>query len=96
MYYPGWTHTLVLYAGSYKESVRCPSHSTVYIGSLNTSMVQVGELFKAALQWNSAAVIIAHNHLSGEAKPSPEDVLITHQIVAAGKLLDIDVLDRAP
>jgi DNA repair protein RadC len=73
---------------------RVQAISTVYVGSLNTSVVQVGELFKVALQWNSAAVIIAHNHPSGEATPSPEDVLITHQIVAAGKLLDIDVLDH--
>ena len=67
---------------------------TVYVGSLNTSMVRVGELFKEALRWNSAALIVAHNHPSGDACPSPEDILITRQIVDAGKLLDVEVLDH--
>ncbi len=75
-----------------KNRVQCIP--TIYIGSLNASMVRVGELFKAALQWNSAALIVVHNHPSGDPTPSPEDVLITHQIVEAGKLLDVEVLDH--
>jgi DNA repair protein RadC len=67
---------------------------TVYVGSVNTAMIRVGEVFKAALAWNSAALIVVHNHPSGDPTPSPEDVLITHQIVEAGKLLDVDVLDH--
>src|SRR5262245_56031288 len=70
--------------------------STVYVGSLNTSLIRVGEVFKDALRRNSAAVIVTHNHPSGDASPSPEDVLVTREIVAAGRLLDIEVLDRAP
>src|SRR5829696_9020522 len=73
---------------------RVQAISTVYIGSLNASMVRVGEVFKTAVKLNSAALIVAHNHPSGDPTPSPEDVLVTHQIVAAGKLLDIDVLDH--
>ncbi len=73
---------------------RVQAISTVYIGSLNASMVRVGEIFKEAVRRNSAALIVAHNHPSGDPTPSPEDVLVTHQIVAAGKLLDIDVLDH--
>ena len=57
-------------------------------------MVRVGELFKDAVRRNSAAVIIVHNHPSGDPTPSPEDVLVTREIVSAGKLLDIDVLDH--
>jgi len=68
--------------------------TTVYQGSLNTSLVRVGELFREAIRRNSAAVIIAHNHPSGDPTPSPEDVAITRQIVQAGRLLDIDVLDH--
>jgi DNA repair protein RadC len=67
---------------------------TVYQGSLNASMVRVGEVFKAAIRWNSAALIVAHNHPSSDPTPSPEDVLVTRQIVDAGKLLDVEVLDH--
>ncbi len=67
---------------------------TVYIGSLNTAVVRVGELFREAIRLNAAAVIVAHNHPSGDPTPSPEDVHVTRQIVEAGKLLSIDVLDH--
>lgn len=67
---------------------------TVYIGSLNASLVRVGEVFKEALKRNSAALIVVHNHPSGDPTPSPEDVLVTRQIVQAGALLDVDVLDH--
>jgi len=67
---------------------------TIYIGSLNTSVLRVGELFREAVRANCAAVIVVHNHPSGDPTPSPEDVSITRQIVEAGKLLDVDVLDH--
>lgn len=67
---------------------------TIYIGSLNTAVVRVGELFREAIRLNAAAIIIAHNHPSGDPTPSPEDVVVTRQIVEAGKLLNIDVLDH--
>lgn len=73
---------------------RVQAISTVYIGSLNASMVRVGEIFKEAVRRNSAALIVSHNHPSGDPTPSPEDILVTHQIVSAGKMLDIDVLDH--
>jgi DNA repair protein RadC len=66
----------------------------VYRGSLNASLVRVPELFKEAVRVNAAAIIVAHNHPSGDPTPSPEDVRVTEQIVAAGKLLDIEVLDH--
>jgi DNA repair protein RadC len=67
---------------------------TVYKGSLNTSLIRVGELFRDAVRANCAALIVLHNHPSGDPTPSPEDVTVTRQIVEAGKLLDIDVLDH--
>lgn len=67
---------------------------TIYVGSLNTSVIRVGELFRAAIRENAAAFIVAHNHPSGDPSPSPEDINVTRQIVQAGKLLDIDVLDH--
>lgn len=67
---------------------------TVYIGSLNAAQVRVGELFREAIRLNAAALIVAHNHPSGDPTPSPEDVHVTRQIVEAGKLLNVDVLDH--
>ena len=67
---------------------------TVYIGSINSSAVRVGEIFKEALKQNAAAIIIAHNHPSGDPTPSSEDVAVTREIVDAGKLLGVDVLDH--
>lgn len=66
----------------------------VYQGSLNSAAIRVGEVYKEPLRLNSAAIIVAHNHPSGEPDPSPEDILVTRQIVDAGKLLDVDCLDH--
>lgn len=68
--------------------------TTVYQGSLNSSPVRVGELFKSAIRANAAALIVVHNHPSGDPAPSPDDVAITKAVVEAGKLLDIQVLDH--
>ncbi len=67
---------------------------TLYIGSLNSSSVRVGELFKEAIRRNAAALILVHNHPSGDPSPSPEDIALTRAAVQAGKLLDVDVLDH--
>src|SRR5450759_554168 len=66
----------------------------VYKGSLNSSMVRVGEVFKHALQRNAAAILISHNHPSTDPTPSPDDVTLTRAIVQAGKLLDVAVQDH--
>lgn len=67
---------------------------TIYVGSLNTSVVRIGEIFRAAIKENAAALIVAHNHPSGDPTPSPEDVRVTQELVKAGKLLSIEVLDH--
>jgi DNA repair protein RadC len=67
---------------------------TVYVGSLNTSVVRVAELFRDAIKQNAASIIVIHNHPSGDPTPSPEDVRLTEMLVQAGKLLDIEVLDH--
>ncbi len=66
----------------------------VYKGSLNSSQVRVGELFKEAIRRNANAIVVVHNHPSGDPTPSPDDIVVTRSIIAAGKLLDIDVLDH--
>ena len=70
------------------------SIENIYRGSLNSSQVRVGELFKNAIRRNSASLIVAHNHPSGDPTPSPDDIAVTRAIVEAGKLLDVDVLDH--
>jgi DNA repair protein RadC len=67
---------------------------TIYVGNLNTSVVRVGELFREAIKVNCAALIVVHNHPSGDPTPSPEDVKVTELVVQAGQLLDIEVLDH--
>lgn len=66
----------------------------VYRGSVNSSQVRVGEIFKPAVRRGAPAVIVVHNHPSGDPTPSPDDVAVTRAFVQAGKLLDVDVLDH--
>ena len=67
---------------------------TVYVGSLNASHIRVSEVFREAVKRNCAAIIAVHNHPSGDPTPSSEDVEVTRRLVAAGSLLDIEVLDH--
>jgi DNA repair protein RadC len=77
------------------DSARCVIASpTIYIGTLNSSVLRVSELFREAITRNGAAIVLAHNHPSGDPTPSPEDLELTHTLIAAGKLLDIQVLDQ--
>jgi len=73
---------------------RLMGSETVYVGSLNASHIRVGEIFRDAVKRNCAAIIVVHNHPSGDPTPSPEDVAVTRQLVEAGKLLDIELLDH--
>jgi DNA repair protein RadC len=66
----------------------------VYKGSVNSSQVNVGEIFKHAIRRAAPAIIVVHNHPSGDPTPSPDDVAVTRAIFQAGRLLDIDVLDH--
>jgi DNA repair protein RadC len=86
-----------------KESVRVILLNTknrvqnvteVSAGSLNSSIIRVGEVFKDAVRQQAAAIVLAHNHPSGDPTPSAEDVSITRKVVEAGQLLDIEVLDH--
>jgi DNA repair protein RadC len=68
--------------------------TTVYRGSVNSAIIRVGEIFKEAIRLNSASIIVVHSHPSGDPTPSPEDILVTRQIIDAGKLLDCELLDH--
>ncbi|MGH2443701.1 MAG: RadC family protein [Chloroflexota bacterium] len=66
----------------------------VYKGSVNTSQVRVAEVFRDAIKENCPSIIIAHNHPSGDPAPSTADIHLTQVLVAASKLLDIEMLDH--
>jgi DNA repair protein RadC len=67
---------------------------TVYRGNLAGSSVRVGEVFRDAVRACAAAVIVVHNHPSGDPTPSADDLRITAELAAAGRLLDIELLDH--
>jgi DNA repair protein RadC len=69
-------------------------YHTVYKGNVNTSIIRIAEIFRQPIRRNATAIIMAHNHPSGDPTPSPEDVMVTRQIVQAGTQLDIEVLDH--
>ena len=68
--------------------------TTVSIGSIDHTFISPREVFRDALRHGAAAVVIAHNHPSGDAEPSRDDERITSRLGHAGDLLDIDVLDH--
>lgn len=67
---------------------------TISVGSLNASIVHPREVFKAAMLNNASAILLMHNHPSGDPEPSREDIETTHRLVNAGNILGIKVLDH--
>jgi DNA repair protein RadC len=66
----------------------------ISIGSLNSSIVHPRELYKMVIRHNGAAVIVAHNHPSGDPTPSPEDITVTKRLLDAGVVLGVELLDH--
>lgn len=73
---------------------RILSAPMIYQGSVHTTVIRIGEIFRPAILDNASGLIIAHNHPSGDPTPSPEDAALTREIVKAGELLGIDVQDH--
>lgn len=67
---------------------------TVYVGNLAGSPVRVGEVFREAVRVQAAAMVVVHNHPSGDPSPSAEDLRVTRELAEAGRLLDIELLDH--
>ena len=67
---------------------------TIYIGTVNSSAVRPAEVLRPAIRENAPSIIVAHNHPSGDPTPSPEDISVTRDLAAAGKLMDIELLDH--
>ena len=68
--------------------------STIYIGTVNSSAVRNSEILRPAVRENAPSIIVVHNHPSGDPTPSPEDIAVTRGLAAAGKLMDIELLDH--
>lgn len=66
----------------------------VYSGNVSASLVRVGEAFRFAVRVNATSIILVHNHPSGDSTPSPDDMHLTAECLAAGRLLDIALLDH--
>ena len=67
---------------------------TISIGSLSASVVHPREIFKEAIKYPCAGIILVHNHPSGDPKPSREDIAVTERLVKAGKIMDIPIIDH--
>ncbi len=67
---------------------------TVYVGNLAGSSVRVGEVYREAVRRQAAALVVVHNHPSGDPTPSHEDLAITGELAEAGRLLDVELLDH--
>ncbi len=84
-------HFVVLFLDTRNQMI---GRETLYVGSLNVTHIRVSEAFRGAARHNAAAIVVAHNHPSGDPSPSPQDVEVTRQLVQAGELLDIELLDH--
>ncbi|EHJ5405859.1 DNA repair protein RadC [Salmonella enterica subsp. enterica serovar Wedding] len=82
---------MVLYLNNQHQLL---AHETLFTGTVNRTEVHPREVLKRALHFNAAAVILAHNHPSGDPAPSPEDRAITERLVQALALVDIRVPDH--
>ena len=84
-------HLRGIYLNSHNRILR---DEVITIGTVNSNIIHAREVFRPAIECNAAAVILAHNHPSGELQPSKEDVDITADLVRAGKILGISILDH--
>jgi len=84
-------HFLVLLLDTKNQIV---SKETISIGTLNASLVHPREVYKPAIKKSVSAIIIAHNHPSGDPTPSQEDIEVTKRLMKAGEILGIDLLDH--
>ena len=84
-------HVRVILLDNARRVIAMP---TVYIGTINASVLRVSEVLREAVIRNSPALIVVHNHPSGDSSPSPEDVELTRALIAASRLFDITLVDH--
>ncbi|MFE5426840.1 MULTISPECIES: DNA repair protein RadC [Bacillaceae] len=84
-------HFVCLYLNTKNQVLQ---KTTVFIGSLNASIVHPREVFKEAFKRSAASIICLHNHPSGDPSPSREDIEVTKRLVECGKIIGIEILDH--
>ena len=84
-------HFVVLYLNAKNQLVH---KETISMGTLNANLVHPREVFEPALKYSAAQIIVAHNHPSGDPKPSEDDLEVTKRLTEAGKMMGIDVMDH--
>ncbi|WP_438940298.1 RadC family protein [Facklamia lactis] len=84
-------HLMVLFLTSKNEVIR---KQTIFMGSVNTSVAHPREIFKEAVKYPTARMLIAHNHPSGNYEPSPADWAFTRRMIACGEMMGIELLDH--
>lgn len=84
-------HLRGIYLNSHNRILR---DEVISIGTVNSNIIHAREVFRPAIECNAAAIILAHNHPSGEVLPSKEDSDVTIDLVRAGKILGITILDH--
>lgn len=84
-------HLRGLYLNSHNQVIH---DEVISIGTINSNLVHPREVFRPAVEYSAAAIVLAHNHPSGVPTPSQQDIEITNQLVAAGRLIGISVLDH--
>ncbi|MEN1970484.1 DNA repair protein RadC [Lentibacillus sp. N15] len=84
-------HFVVLFLNTKNQIIH---RQTIFVGSLNASIVHPREVFREAVKRSAASIICAHNHPSGDPTPSHEDIHVTRRLVESGKMIGIEVLDH--
>src|SRR5699024_5964825 len=84
-------HLVVLFINTMNQVIH---RKTIFVVSLNASIVHPREIFREAVKRSSASIVCAHNHPSGDPSPSQEDIHVTRRLVEAGKIMGIELLDH--
>jgi len=84
-------HLVAIYLNARNELI---FRKHIFIGTLNASLVHPRDIFAEALRQNAASIILVHNHPSGNAEPSQDDLEITKRLIASSKIMGIDILDH--
>ena len=84
-------HFVVLFLDTKNQIIH---RQTIFIGSLNASIVHPREVFREAVKRSAASIIVAHNHPSGDPSPSQEDIHVTRRLAESGKMIGIELIDH--